>query len=496
MNTLAKDRRPAAGERAVTARHDARTLVGPIPWAESHGWTTWVTSGPVLAATDAVSASTAFILGIGMVSLLRNAWAAGAMALYLQIVGVCIGLLLLWFRYQGHYGARLPFWMEARQISIASLFGLCVCSVDAMLFGISRASSLAVASGWVLLPLMMIPARLAAKRVLRRWGLWRLRTVVAGDEDSVSEIRSTLNSDWTLGYEIVDTMPLRDLAGRYGTRSAHERLAGAGAEFLIVALGNSDLETTRRITAVLTYSLLPFAVVPACDGIPILGSHPYCVLRHGLMMISCGNWLAKPLRRQIKRAFDMTAALVMLPLLAVPMLVIAGLVRRDGGSALFAHQRIGYRGHRFSCYKFRTMTVNAQQVLQRYLAENSEAAVEWKVTRKLRDDPRVTPIGRFLRRTSLDELPQIFCVLKGDMSLVGPRPIVDSEAEYYGNNIFFYYRARPGITGLWQVSGRSNTSYARRVELDVWYVKNWSLWHDIYILLNTIPILLRRQGAV
>jgi undecaprenyl-phosphate galactose phosphotransferase len=146
--------------------------------------------------------------------------------------------------------------------------------------------------------------------------------------------------------------------------------------------------------------------------------------------------------------------------------------------------------------KFRTMHVDADALLADILARDPAAASEWEASQKLKDDPRITPIGQVLRRTSLDELPQLINVLRGEMSLVGPRPIVAAEVRFYGRHIADYYQARPGITGLWQVSGRSDTSYPRRVELDVWYVRNWVLWHDIAILLKTVPAVLFRRGAV
>jgi undecaprenyl-phosphate galactose phosphotransferase len=149
----------------------------------------------------------------------------------------------------------------------------------------------------------------------------------------------------------------------------------------------------------------------------------------------------------------------------------------------------------FDCIKFRTMTVEADQVLRAMLSNDPRAAAEWAATRKLRHDPRVTRIGVFLRRSSLDELPQLFNVLRGEMSLVGPRPIVQAEVVRYGRDIEQYYAAKPGMTGLWQVSGRSQTSYMHRVKLDVWYVRNWTLWHDIAILLKTIPAVFVQRGA-
>ena len=150
----------------------------------------------------------------------------------------------------------------------------------------------------------------------------------------------------------------------------------------------------------------------------------------------------------------------------------------------------------FQCLKFRSMVIDADRVLQHLLETNQQAASEWAATQKLRDDPRITWVGNLLRKSSLDELPQLLNVLRLEMSLVGPRPIVASEIEKYGENIAFYYDTRPGLTGLWQVSGRSETSYERRVQLDTWYVRNWSIRHDLVILAKTVPAVLKRRGAI
>lgn len=197
-----------------------------------------------------------------------------------------------------------------------------------------------------------------------------------------------------------------------------------------------------------------------------------------------------------KLIMDRCGAALLLLLLAPLFLLLTLLIRRDGGAALFRHQRLGADGQMFPCMKFRTMVADADKVLEHLLANDPVAAIEWHATQKLRRDPRITSVGHFLRKSSLDELPQLFNVLRGEMSLVGPRPIVQAEIARYGNDIGHYYQARPGLTGLWQVSGRSDTSYTQRVELDVRYVVNWTFMHDIVIVLKTIPAVLLRRGAV
>ncbi|WP_158965123.1 sugar transferase [Chachezhania sediminis] len=195
-----------------------------------------------------------------------------------------------------------------------------------------------------------------------------------------------------------------------------------------------------------------------------------------------------------KRVMDIVLALALLPVLLPVILVLWVLVRRDGGAGFFGHRRIGQNGRVFRCWKIRTMEVDAETKLIRYLAENPDAALEWERDRKLENDPRITSVGRFLRKTSLDELPQIWNVLKGDMSFVGPRPIVRSEMNKYGVYRDAYKTMRPGITGLWQVSGRNDISYDERVELDLQYMKTVSLRKDLELVVKTGTAVLGRTG--
>ena len=197
-----------------------------------------------------------------------------------------------------------------------------------------------------------------------------------------------------------------------------------------------------------------------------------------------------------KRCLDFTVALTVLIALAPLLLFLCLLVRcSDGGPALFRQTRVGYGGRRFGCFKFRSMIVNADEALAQHLRADPEAAREWAETQKLVNDPRVTRLGRFLRKTSLDELPQVLNVLAGQMSLVGPRPILPVECARYADKINYYLAVRPGITGLWQVSGRSDCSYEERVALDVAYAAQWGLGRDLVILVRTVPAVLAQKGS-
>jgi exopolysaccharide production protein ExoY len=202
-----------------------------------------------------------------------------------------------------------------------------------------------------------------------------------------------------------------------------------------------------------------------------------------------------PKARRRKRLVDLALAATLIVLFVPVIALIALAVKLDGGPVLYAHRRVGPDGRLFCCWKFRSMVSNADELLPRLLAHDNNTRQEWERNFKLRSDPRVTPVGRFLRSYSLDELPQLINVVTGTMSLVGPRPIVEAEIERYGAYFEAYCSCRPGITGLWQVHGRSDVDYLRRVELDRRYAHRWSLGLDLTILLKTVIVITRRHGA-
>lgn len=201
------------------------------------------------------------------------------------------------------------------------------------------------------------------------------------------------------------------------------------------------------------------------------------------------------LNAAMKRLLDVVGAFSLALVFSPLMIAIVVILHSEGGPVIYKHRRVGRAGKMFECLKFRTMVPNADQVLRELLEGDPELMAEWVRGHKLRSDPRVTRLGRFLRRTSLDELPQIWNVVRGEMSLVGPRPVVREELLKYGRNVGVYMAARPGITGLWQVTGRNNTDYRRRVVLDTYYVRNHTLLLDLYILLKTTTVVLCGSGA-
>jgi len=200
-------------------------------------------------------------------------------------------------------------------------------------------------------------------------------------------------------------------------------------------------------------------------------------------------------RSFLKQVMDRAGALAGLIVLSPVLVALALMVKRDGGPAFYGQPRIGQHGRKFRCWKFRSMVPNAGEVLQELLARDPEARSEWERDFKLKNDPRVTKLGAFMRKTSLDELPQLWNVFKGEMSLVGVRPVTEAELANYGDRIGDYYAMLPGMTGLWQVSGRNDVTYAERVDMDSQYVRNWSFFGDIGIIFKTIGVMLQKRGA-
>jgi undecaprenyl-phosphate galactose phosphotransferase len=377
----------------------------------------------------------------------------------------------------------------ARDLCIASAAGLLALAGALSLASLTppRAVMVAVA---LLLPPAVLAVRTLARVALEKAGLWRIPIIVVGEGAWAAEAAEILRRKQGRGYRVVAELPA-PLGESLDAARRWLRLHDAQLVVLAAEAG----EDTAPLAAAMMRACVPFAVLRRPDGAPTAGCWESRLDGEGLKLAGYRNNLRRPCARALKIGFDLFIAVGALVALLPLLLLIAGLVALDGGPVFFAHQRLGLRGRSFGCLKFRTMVVNSDAVLQHVLRDNPQAAAEWAATHKLKHDPRITWIGRILRKTSLDELPQLLNVLQLHMSLVGPRPIVSMEVPKYAEDIAFYYETRPGITGLWQVSGRNATSYARRVQLDSWYVKNWSLWQDLGIIARTIPAVLTGRGA-
>jgi Undecaprenyl-phosphate galactose phosphotransferase WbaP len=393
------------------------------------------------------------------------------------------------FTIRGHYNSRIPLRLEAVQIAkivmIATSLGILV---QYFLSGALPIS--AVLMVWLVSVPVLVAGRALTKTILLHTGLWSIKTLVLGSPDAVETVCAALRADKLLGLDAVDGAD-RDVLAAAGLKPGLSgRVNPQGAGFILIAPGNQNPRVEQELVDAVERTFIPYAVLPPIQEASRSTTSTRCFGGKGVRVL-----FARPLNSSIKSAFDYAAAAVLLVFFLPVFVGIGLLIRGDGGPAIFTHRRIGTGGRRFQCLKFRTMVMNSDSVLQRLLSADPAAAAEWAATQKLRNDPRITPIGHILRKTSLDELPQLINVLRGEMSLVGPRPIVDNEVPRYGDHISYYMEARPGMTGLWQVSGRSETTYEERVRLDVRYVREWSIWQDIAILLKTVLVVIQRRGA-
>ena len=447
----------------------------------------WVSVISDIAGVAAAAAASFVILTIGYSLIGGNYETAGR--LFLERAGslaiVLIGLPI-WFLFKGHYHRRIPFWSEAREVVQACILALLL-EGFLLYSGKADVSRLMTCLTWVVAPFLVMGLRSLLKLIARKSGIGISRVLLVGHDDALSHAASFLRADKHLGYSIASTMPpatAQDVAAR---------LADVGADVVLVALSGSD-ETESLLAADLRLAGVPIMVMPPKMGLPSGIGVQYVLGEEALLFVDRVD-AVPTLTAAAKRAFDIVLSASALAIFSVPMLAIALAVKLDGGPAIFGHHRVGAGGRMFNCLKFRSMKVDAQKQLEDLLERDDEARAEWAATRKLRNDPRVTRLGKFIRKSGLDELPQLLNVIKGDMSLVGPRPVTEAEMTQYGAEAERYKRVRPGITGLWQVSGRNDTTYEQRVSLDAWYVANWSPWHDLVIILKTVPAVLSRRGA-
>ncbi|MEA2258728.1 MAG: hypothetical protein QOJ51_1553 [Acidobacteriaceae bacterium] len=353
---------------------------------------------------------------------------------------------------------------------------------------------------WWMAAIIVTPLlRSAVRARICRRSWWGIPVAVFDTGDESIEIIRELENHPEIGLR-----PVVVLSSSYPTRPRHTlpivdiRLAAAvracGVERAMIALPDAGsgklLEELEKFESIFPRLMMMHSstdlyslTVDACQ----LG---------GCLAVECRRDLLLPIPRFTKRAIDLLAVALTVPAVVLAILVVGLLVRLESpGPIFYGHRRIGRSHSKFRIWKIRTMQVNADKLLQDALANDEVLREEWLRERKLRYDPRVTRVGKFLRKTSLDELPQFWNVLRGEMSLVGPRPIVEEEIPAYGHNFSLYCRVTPGLTGLWQVSGRNEVSRRDRVRLDSYYVRNWSPWLDLNILARTARAVITGQGA-
>jgi Undecaprenyl-phosphate galactose phosphotransferase WbaP len=447
-----------------------------------------------------------FVLSIGILIARQTVILLGVGAgidVSAHFLPIAIGFLLVAAELGLYPGIRLGPVEEFRRLSAAAtaMFVMWAVGVAIQFHGLSNQPFFLVLT--LMICVVGLPVgRGLARRVLARWQWWGFSTLVCGDDAVAVKVYHWLAANRRLGLRpvgvICDPSALEigpDEPWFAGPWSAARDVAERQNVYwaVVVPPEGAAAEIGDCITEYL--STIPHIhVLSELTGLPDHWS------RHqqldGLTGIHLQQNLLLPLPRISKRlmdiAFTLAGGLVLLPLL---FYIAVAVKFSSRGPVIYGHERIGRGGRRFKAWKFRTMFEDSSEVLEYYLEQHPELRVEWESDHKLKYDPRITRIGRFIRKTSLDELPQLWNVLRGEMSLVGPRPIVTAEIAKYGPYFGHYTMVKPGITGLWQVSGRNNTTYDERVQLDAYYVRNWSPWMDLYLLLRTVRIVLFAHGA-
>ena len=408
--------------------------------------------------------------------------------------------------YEGAYSNRLALWDEVKFLWKSSFFA-CV-AVFTMLFiskkGPEFSRILIITMGAVSIiafPLL----RINLKKFIYSLGLMKRKMLIVGSGDAAEAAFKAVKNEPNLGYNIAgfvdDFSDRKEICGmkvRARLDQIGRYIKSSGIHDIMVAKPELEKDALMKLINNIQHKAENTLYIPDFKGLAVSGTELRHFFREQTMIIEIKNNLAQPLIYVTKRTIDYVAGVLIMAGLSAPMAIIALMIKLSSkGPALYTQKRVGKNGMVFRCYKFRTMYPDAKERLKVILEKNPAARAEWERSFKLKEDPRVTPIGKFLRETSLDELPQLLNILRGEMSLVGPRPVVQEEIDkYYREEAAFYFMVPPGLTGLWQISGRSATTYEYRISLDSWYVKNWDLWLDLMILFKTVGVVLNREGAV
>lgn len=420
-----------------------------------------------------------------------------------KLLNVFVVLAMFWIAEL--YVRRRPTWEELRIIYRQIIY---ILILDFVVISLSRSEHVTYIfffMYWAILFIVLPLFRNFTIRILLHYKLWQRKVYIVGTGETAISAYKLLKNRRLMGFSIQGLVSLNETdltelsigKDSLPVLSLTELMTKGKTSEVVVAL--DSLEMVKNIDKIfgMQRHFLFVSLVPDFDGLPLYGIEVNHFLGSEQLMLRLENNLNRRLNRLVKMLFDYIVVLACLPILIPVMLLISILIFiEDRGNPFFIQERVGSKGNLFGCIKFRSMHKNAEKMLAKWKENNSPEYQEYVANNfKLTNDPRVTRIGRFLRKNSLDELGQLINVLKGDMSLIGPRPLLAREISDYDDGMFYYNMVRPGITGMWQVSGRSKTSFSDRSRLDTWYIKNWSLWYDIVILIKTIDVLFKRDGA-
>lgn len=426
----------------------------------------------------------------------------GSLHSYLGLIPLLPVFLLVYAAIGLYSGVSLGAPEELRRMTLSSVLVSLFLGVLTLSFRgtgsvFTWTMGLALLCSVVLVPLTRVCLRM--KFANSSW--WGYPTVVFGDTTHATALIRTLSAEPGLGLKPIAlftpegaSRPVEGIPALAASELDELARKIHGPAYAVLTASASTREELDEVVRTYRRYFSHILVIPSFSGFSCLWVNPKNL--GGMLGLEVCQQVFLPSRQFLKRSIDLLLTILFGIVFAPVMILIAIAIKLDApGPVFYGHRRIGRGGREFRAWKFRSMVVNADQVLATYLAGNPELQDEWERTQKLRNDPRVTRLGRFFRRTSLDELPQLWNVLRGEMSLVGPRPIVRDEIKHYGLDFETYTYVQGGLTGLWQVSGRSDTSYKQRVDFDRFYVQNWSVWLDFCILFRTIGTVLSRAGA-
>lgn len=412
---------------------------------------------------------------------------------------------LLFIQIKGLYVKRMEFWRIISELFSASVYGMV--ALIALLYFLhigETTSRLFVLLFSVFSFIFIVFYRFVNHKLLAKLGWLQLPVLLVGSGEIPEGLLSHIENDSGMGYHFIGylgkCLPQEAVAANIpllgSDRNAPDVIRKTGVQNVLVIAPDCSNYQVQEIVSRLQPLVREISFIPDMGSLPLANMSSVTLVDGRVVALFLRNNLAVRRNQIFKRCFDICLTLAGLIVVAPLLLLIAVWIYNDSpGPVIFKHTRIGKNGKKFECYKFRTMCVDAQARLESLLATDIGVREEWEKYFKLKDDPRITKSGAFLRKTSLDELPQVFNVLKGEMSLVGPRPIINEEIPRYGEYIFDYYMVLPGITGAWQTSGRNDVNYQERVQMDSWYVRNWNMWLDIVLLCRTVKVMLDKKGA-
>ncbi len=382
-------------------------------------------------------------------------------------------ILIFLFFYQGIYTRRYDFWYETKMIVKSCFFGLLL---SLSILALTRKDydflQVSIVLSFVFLIFLLPVSKFILKKALFNFKIWNKKARILGE---TSEFELEIFNNKYLGYV---------------------RAKGKDHDTLFIGNNRLNVQNLNELIERNIKENKEILFTPTLRGYDFTQAHIYNLFNSRTNIFAIQNSLQNSFNIILKRILDLLITIIVSPFLIIVFSVIILIMKiiEPKGNIFFSQPRLGLNGRHFRCYKFRSMCMN-QDFMSEWLKANPDEEEYYKVFKKYKNDPRVTKVGKILRKTSLDELPQILNVLKGEMSIVGPRPYLPSELPDLKEYIDIILSVKPGITGIWQVSGRSDVDFETRAQMDVWYMKNWCIWNDIVIIIKTFKVVLLRKGA-